>query len=180
MILTVSIFYFDPGLGTTTIFILTGLVLLASYLDSGDKLFSSIGFQKKNFSALNLLVLAPLAALMLLLIYRYLLYPIVVKFTGVPVDISAFDALRGNLPVLLGTLAYVWTSAAFGEEIVFRGYLMTRFSKVFGSSAFSIVANIILFGAFFGIIHAYQGMTGSDFKWLGRCHDCHFISFKKE
>ena len=160
LLLTISTFYFELGLGTTTIFILTALVLLAAYLDSGDQLFSSIGFQKKKFNAKNLLLLAPITALILLLIYRYLLYPVVVKFTGIPVDISAFDVLRGNLPVLLGTLAYVWTSAAFGEEIVFRGYLMTRFSKVFGTSTFSIVANIILFGAFFGVIHAYQGVTG--------------------
>lgn len=160
LLLTISAFYFDLGLGTTTIFILTALVILASYLDSSNNLFPSLGFQKKKFSARNLLLLAPIAAFALLMIYRYLLYPIVVKFTGIPVDISAFDALRGNLPVLLGTLAYVWTSAAFGEEIVFRGYFMTRFSKVFGTSTFSIVVNIILFGVFFGTIHAYQGITG--------------------
>ncbi len=159
-ILIIATFYFDLGLGAGTILVLTVLVVFAAYLDSGMKLFSSLGFQKKNINWFNLAIIAPITGLIILLIYRYLLVPIVTKFTGVPIDISTFDLLRDNLPVLLVTLGFVWTSAAFGEEIIFRGYLMTRFSKVFGNSTPSIVANIIIFGIFFGTIHAYQGITG--------------------
>ena len=156
----IAAFYFDLNIGVWAIFALTTLVIFVSYLDSGFKLFSSLGFKKKNATWFNLGILAPLTGLIILLIYRYLLIPIVTKFTGIPIDISAFDPLRGDLPVLLATLAFVWTSAAFGEEIVFRGYLMTRFTKVFGKSKPTIIANIIIFSVFFGTIHAYQGITG--------------------
>ncbi|MEQ6124704.1 type II CAAX endopeptidase family protein [Pseudotenacibaculum sp. MALMAid0570] len=154
------LFYFDLGLGIATIFILTVLVFIASYLDSDKEFLLSLGFQKKKATLKNLLIYAPITAFIILMIYRFLLVPIVTKFTGVPIDISAFDPIRGNLSILLSTLVLVWTSAAFGEEIIFRGYFMTRFSKVFGNSSFSVVANVILFAIFFGAIHAYQGLTG--------------------
>lgn len=154
------VFYSDLDLGQDTIFVLVALVLLSSYLDSGKEFITSIGFHKKNVTFLKLGILAPITGLIILLIYRFILVPSVTKLTGVPIDISLFDPIRGNLNVLLTTLVFVWTSAAFGEEIIFRGYLMTRFSKVFGTSKLAIIANIILFGIFFGSIHAYQGITG--------------------
>lgn len=153
-------FLFSGSIGMFTIVFLTGVVLLAAYLDSESKLFSSLGFQKKKLSWVNLAVWAPITGFVIVLVYRYIMVPIVTEITGIPIDISDFDPLRGNLPVLLTTLIYVWVSAAFGEEIVFRGYLMTRFSKIFGNGIVSVFANIILFGIFFGAIHFYQGITG--------------------
>ena len=155
-----SVFFLDLNIGLGTLFLLSGIVLLAAYLDTGKKFITSIGFQRKHVSLFNLGILAPITGLIILVIYRYVLVPSVTKLTGVPIDISSFDPIRNNLPVLLSTLAFVWTSAEFGEEIVFRGYLMTRFSKVFGTSRTAIIANIVLFGIFFGAIHAYQGITG--------------------
>lgn len=155
-----SFFFLDLNIGLGTLFLLSGIVLLAAYLDTGKKFMTSIGFQRKHVSLFNLGILAPITGLIILVIYRYVLVPSVTKLTGVPIDISSFDPIRNNLSVLLSTLAFVWTSAAFGEEIVFRGYLMTRFSKVFGTSRTAIIANIVLFGIFFGAIHAYQGITG--------------------
>ena len=45
---------------------------------------------------------------------------------GVEPDYSDFEAIRDNLPLLLLFLGLSWTLAAFGEEICFRGFLMTR------------------------------------------------------
>ena len=157
---TCVFFFFSGSLGMYTFAVLTGVVFLAAYLDSGAKLFSSLGFQKKKVTVLNLVIFAPITALLIVVAYRYLLLPIVTKFTGVPIDISAFDPIRGNLPILLTTLGYAWACAGFGEEIVFRGYLMTRFSKIFGTSTPAIIINILLLGVLFGAIHFYQGITG--------------------
>ncbi len=144
-----------------SVLILSSLfIFLIGYLEEGKKLFTSLGFKKKNINYKNLLIYAPLTAFIILLIYRFLLVPTVTKFTGVPIDISAFDFLKGNLSGLLGLLGFVWVSAAFGEEIVFRGYLMTRFSKIFGNSNLSVVLNILIISTFFGLIHSYQGITG--------------------
>ena len=151
---------FRESIGMYTIFFLAGLVILASYLDSGSKWIPSMGFQRKKLNWMNLAVWAPITGFLIVVVYRYLMLPVVTEFTGVPIDISSFDELRGNLPVLLISLVFVWASAAFGEEIVFRGYLMTRFTKVFGKSIPATIANILFFGIFFGSIHFYQGITG--------------------
>lgn len=37
-----------------------------------------------------------------------------------------WGAIEGNLPLFLLWLGIVWTAAAFGEEMFFRGYLVTR------------------------------------------------------
>lgn len=153
-------FYGDLDVEIFTISILTIVAIIAAFIDSEEKVFSSLGFQKKNLRFNNLAIYAPLVGLAILLFYVYILTPIVTKLTGIPLDISSFDIIRGNTPVLLGTLAFIWISAAFGEEILFRGYFMTRFEKLFGNSTIAVISNILLFGIFFGSIHAYQGITG--------------------
>jgi len=75
--------------------------------------------------------------------------------------------LLGNTARIQGTLVavtpktllelFVWlvlnASAAFGEELVFRGYLMRQFSAWTGSRAFGLV----LQGVAFGFAHGYYG-----------------------
>ena len=86
--------------------------------------------------------------------------PVVIRLTGKPIDRTPFDALRGNLPALLLGLLVVWTLAAFGEELIFRGYLMNTLARVLGNKSggwiFACTANAILFG----LGHTYQGITG--------------------
>jgi membrane protease YdiL (CAAX protease family) len=43
-----------------------------------------------------------------------------------PPDLSKFPAVRGNLKFTLVMIALIWILAAFGEELVYRGYLMNR------------------------------------------------------
>jgi len=155
-----GVFFFAPNLGPYSVIVLTLFVLLVSYLEYGKKLFTSLGFDKKNVNIKNLLIYAPITALVILLTYRFILVPSVTHFTQTPIDISAFDALRGNLSNLLVLLPFVWISAAFGEEIIFRGYLMTRFTVVFGKGSIATIFNILIFATFFGLIHSYQGITG--------------------
>ena len=136
------------------------IVLLASAIEHRKKLFSALGFQRKNINAKSLLVYAPLLGIAIFLIYGYILIPTVTTLTGAPMDFSVFEQFKGDLSASLSLLLYIWISAAFGEEIVFRGYLMTQFTKFFGSSKISLVLNILIFGVLFGFIHAYQGISG--------------------
>jgi membrane protease YdiL (CAAX protease family) len=159
-IISFLLFYSDLDVKGFTIIILAILAFIAAFIDSKETLFSSLGFKKKNVNLKNLVIYAPLTGFAILLLYLYILTPIITKFTGVPIDISSFDTIRGNTEALIGILFFIWISAAFGEEIVFRGYFMTRFEKFFGNSKIAIVTNIILFAIFFGAIHSYQGITG--------------------
>jgi CAAX protease family protein len=69
--------------------------------------------------------------------------------------------IKGNLPLYLLWVAIAWTTAAFGEEMFFRGFIITRLQSVFSGVKFASVIAVILAGAFFGYIHMYyQGMRG--------------------
>ncbi|MEP0264278.1 CPBP family intramembrane glutamic endopeptidase [Dokdonia sp.] len=136
------------------------LLLIASAIEYKKELFSSLGFQPKKINIKSLLIVAPLLGIAIFLFYSYVMLPSVTYLTGQPIDLSVFEPYKGNLPAALSLLALMWTSAAFAEEIVFRGYLMRQFIKFFGSSKISLVINILLFGFIFGWVHAYQGISG--------------------
>jgi len=136
------------------------LIIIANYIEYKGKPFSALGFQREKFTAQNILILAPLVALGLFALYAFVLVPGITKLTGVPIDYSGFDELKGNLPACLVALVVVWFSAGFGEEIIFRGYFMRQFVKFFGETKVSIVFNIVLLAYFFGFMHSYQGITG--------------------
>ncbi len=72
-----------------------------------------------------------------------------------------WGAIEGNLPLYLLWLGIVWTAAAFGEEMFFRGFIITRLQSVFSGVKFASVIAVILAAAFFGYVHMYyQGMRG--------------------
>lgn len=140
--------------------IISLLIIIANYIEYNGKPFSALGFQREKFTVKNILVLAPLVALGLLGFYVFVLVPGITKLTGVTIDYSSFDQLKGNLPACLIAILIVWATAGFGEEIIFRGYFMRQFVKFFGESKVSIVLNIVLLACFFGFMHSYQGITG--------------------
>ncbi len=136
------------------------IIFVASAIEYKKGLFKSLGFQRKGLNIKNLLIIAPLLGATIFLFYLYIMLPSVTYITGQAIDFSIFEPYKGNLPAILNLLVFMWASAAFGEEIVFRGYLMRQFTKFFGSSKISLVINILLLGFIFGWVHAYQGITG--------------------
>jgi len=146
--------------------IISIVIIIANYIEYKGKAFSELGFQREKFTFKNILVLAPLVALGLFIFYAFVLVPVITKLTGVPIDYSNFDELKGNLPALLFTLLVVWATSGFGEEIIFRGYFMRQFVKFFGESKISIVLNIVLVTGFFGFMHSQQGITGQLVTWI--------------
>lgn len=140
--------------------IISIIIIIANYIEYKGNPFAALGFQRKKFTFKNILILAPLAALGLFAFYVFAVVPGITKLTGVPIDYSSFDQLKGNLPACLIALLVVWATAGFGEEIIFRGYFMRQFVKFFGESKVSIAFNIVLLACFFGFMHSYQGITG--------------------
>ncbi|GGG30820.1 hypothetical protein GCM10011344_34710 [Dokdonia pacifica] len=163
-LITVSVIcfiWFKPvQLSYLTNVIASLIIIIANYIEYKGKPFSALGFQREKFTSKNIFVLAPLLALGLFVFYVFALVPGITILTGVPIDYSSFDELKGNLPACLITLVVVWATAGFGEEIIFRGYFMRQFVKFFGESKISIVLNIVLLACFFGFMHSYQGITG--------------------
>ena len=53
-----------------------------------------------------------------------------------------------------------WTLAAFGEELAFRGYLLTRLTDVLGSTRGAVVVAVLVSSVLFGLLHTQQGVVG--------------------
>jgi membrane protease YdiL (CAAX protease family) len=69
--------------------------------------------------------------------------------------------VEGNLPMLLLWLGIVWTAAAFGEEMFFRGFLVTRALALFRGAPFATVLAVVIPAMLFGLGHFYyQGLRG--------------------
>jgi uncharacterized protein len=86
--------------------------------------------------------------------------PLLVRLTGRQPDLSDFAILHGNIKYTLLGIALAWTLAAFGEEMVWRGYLMNRVAELGKFSRIAWIISLILVSAAFGAAHSDQGITG--------------------
>ena len=57
-------------------------------------------------------------------------------------------------------LALNWTLAAFGEEMVYRGYLLNRFLDLFGTSKAAPAMALVASSLVFSMAHVWQGVSG--------------------
>jgi len=119
--------------------------------------WSAFGFGKKlNFkTALNGLLIA----VVLFLVTEIGVDPLLQKFLG-PIDLSSVDDIRGNFVGFAVLIVIVWVFAAFGEELLFRGYYMKGLASLFGGSRMAWVISMTLTSIYFGISHFYQGLAG--------------------
>lgn len=80
--------------------------------------------------------------------------------TGTTEDLSAYANLQGNLGMLAGLLLVTWTVAAFGEEIVYRGFIQTRITDVLGRNPVGVVVAVVISSVLFGLTHTEYGIVG--------------------
>jgi membrane protease YdiL (CAAX protease family) len=94
------------------------------------------------------------------LLELFVTQPVLVHLTGKMPDLSLFLQLHGNFKLLMLGLAFTWTLAAFGEEMVYRGYLMNRVAEVANGSRAAWIVSLAVVSATFGLAHIDQGLTG--------------------
>jgi membrane protease YdiL (CAAX protease family) len=90
----------------------------------------------------------------------YMLEPVIVVLTGKPIELSQFAQIEGNVFLFFFFLVLVWTLAAFGEEFVYRGYLMNRVAELAGGSGRAWVVSLMVVSVLFGVVHLSQGISG--------------------
>jgi membrane protease YdiL (CAAX protease family) len=107
-----------------------------------------------------MLAIGVLAGIGIELLELFVTQPLLVRIIGKMPDLTPFLALRGNAKLLLLGLLLSWTLAAFGEETVYRGYLMNRVAGLGNNSRAAWIVSLLLFSALFGFSHFGQGITG--------------------
>ncbi len=75
-------------------------------------------------------------------------------------DNSRFEFIEGKPEVFIGTLVVMWITAAFAEEVIFRGFLMSRLARLMGGGRGAWVGALALSSLLFSLIHIYQGTGG--------------------
>lgn len=139
--------------------IIAGWVIIWIGLKIQRKDWGDLGLNKPD-SWLKTLLLALGWLLFFQVFIGWIFKPLVIKLTGKPLDISEFEAIRGNFSALLQGLAIVWTIAAFGEEMVFRGYFLNRIQDIFRSRKTGLIWAVLGSSLIFGFGHVYQGISG--------------------
>jgi membrane protease YdiL (CAAX protease family) len=119
----------------------------------------SVGLRRPTNWLLTTAV-ALVAGTALQLISEFVTEPLIERLTGETADLSDFRSLVGNLPASLGMLVLVWTLAAFGEEMAYRGYVLERAATLGHRTPTAYVVGMVMVSLLFGLGHVYQGVAG--------------------
>lgn len=82
--------------------------------------------------------------------------------TGVPesADLSIYDYLKDNLGMLFLSLGGVYIVSSFGEEIVYRAFLINRIAQFGAGSKHATTIAVIISSVIFGLVHYAWGPMG--------------------
>lgn len=86
--------------------------------------------------------------------------PLIERVLSMKSDYSGYGALAGNAGAAFRLLEFALTSAAIGEEVLFRGFLLHQLTGILGRGNRSRWVSIVTSGAIFGAAHMIQGPTG--------------------
>jgi CAAX protease family protein len=148
-----NVFHIVPN----EVIILSLLGLVSIRLRDGS--WSSMGF-KRPASWQRLLLIALAAAAARILLGQFLIEPVTGLFWPKPTPPALANEITGNMTMALVALLLVWTFAAFGEEIAYRGYLLTRAADIGRRSTVAYWIGIVLVSILFGYGHYYKGTAG--------------------
>lgn len=87
---------------------------------------------------------------------------IMANITGIPqqADTSGYNYLQGNLPLFLVSLISIYVVSSFGEEFIYRGFLITRLEDLLGNSRAATWIAVIASSLIFGLAHFGWGIVG--------------------
>ena len=105
-------------------------------------------------------MIALIAAVLRLLLGQFVIEPVTGLFWPKPAPPELANEITGNTKIALLALLVVWTFAAFGEEIAYRGYLLTRAADIGRRSTAAYWIGIVLVSILFGYGHYYKGASG--------------------
>ena len=87
---------------------------------------------------------------------------IMMNISGAPetADMSNYDYLRNNFFMFLLTLTGVYIVSSFGEEVIYRAFLINRFRELGLDGTPGRILAVILAAVIFGLVHYEWGLTG--------------------
>jgi len=148
-----NVFHLVPN----EVIVLSVLGLISIRVRDGN--WSVMGF-KRPVSWRRVLLIALAAAALRVLLGQFVVEPITGFFWPKPTAPGLANEITGNVKIALVALLLVWTLAAFGEEIAYRGYLLKRAADIGNRSATAYWIGIVFISILFGYGHYYKGPSG--------------------
>ena len=145
--------------GRGVLAVLAGAVATILVTRRRGETLSDLGFRRpRRWATVPLWVIGILAAY----IVAQAAVPVVVaQFLHVPApDLSRYDALRGNLPATLAMALALPLTAAIPEEVLYRGFLIERLSRLVGPLPGATLVAVLLQALIFGCVHFQWGVGG--------------------
>jgi membrane protease YdiL (CAAX protease family) len=105
-------------------------------------------------------LIALAAAAVRILLGEIVIDPLTARFWPPAVLPSGAKEIAMNFASALKWLGIVWTFAAFGEEIGYRGYLLTRVADIASRSKTAYWLGVLVTSVLFGFGHYYKGPSG--------------------
>jgi membrane protease YdiL (CAAX protease family) len=137
--------------------ILVVLALVSFRLRNGG--LAAMGLRRpRSWTRLVLIALA--AATLRVVLAAVVMDPLTSRIWPPAVAPEGADAIAGSVKDALQWLALVWSFAAFGEEIAYRGYLVTRAADVGRGSSAAYWVAVVVVSVLFGYGHYYKGPAG--------------------
>jgi len=124
-----------------------------------DGSLGAIGFRPPS-SWSRVVLIAMAAATLRILLSEVLIDPLTQRFWPPAAAPPEAAGITGSLKIALLALLIVWTFAAFGEEIIYRGYLLTRAADLGGRTTAAYVVGMVFVSVLFGYGHYYKGPSG--------------------
>jgi membrane protease YdiL (CAAX protease family) len=121
--------------------------------------WSAMGFKRPS-SWLRLVLIALAAAALRIVLGDFVIEPLTRRIWPPIVAPAGAETLTGDIKLVLIGLLIVWTFAAFGEEIAYRGYLLTRAAEIGRQTTAAYWVGIVLISVLFGYGHYYKGPAG--------------------
>jgi membrane protease YdiL (CAAX protease family) len=87
---------------------------------------------------------------------------VMANIVGIPegADLSGYNYLSGNLPMLILALAGVYVVSSFGEEVIHRAFLINRIAELGGGGKTAWRVAVVTSSVVFGLVHYAWGVTG--------------------
>jgi len=134
--------------------ILTVLGLASMLLRNGS--FAALGFRRAD-SWTRILLIAIAAAALRIVLGDFVIDPLTALAWPPAAAPEGVESIAGDAGTALMYLGIVWSFAAFGEEISYRGYLMNRAADVGGRTTLAWWIAVVAVSILFGYGHYYKG-----------------------
>jgi membrane protease YdiL (CAAX protease family) len=161
-LLVIAFVFLFPHYSYLPLFLYVPIVLLVVWLFLkyvSKESFKNIFFSFKNFETKSIWVGA-LSAVILFGALDLLFLPLLkMVFPREIIDVKDFDFIKHNPINFIFVLLMALVVGGFYEELVFHGFIFTRFEKLFSSTHY-LTLSFILTNILFGAYHYQQGILG--------------------